>query len=49
LEKNGLTWWSETYSSDFIDIDSSIPVFNNWEANEHLRRLVEVDGEEGGR
>jgi hypothetical protein len=31
---------------DFIDIDFSIPVFNKWDANEHLRKLVEVDGED---
>ncbi len=30
-----------------INIDSFIPVFNEWDANEHLRKPVEVDGEEG--
>ncbi len=33
-------------AADFINIDSFIPVFNKWDANEHLRKLVEVDGEE---
>jgi hypothetical protein len=36
-------------AADFIEIDSSIPVFNKWDTNEHLRKLVEVDGEEGRR
>ena len=36
-------------AADFFDIDSFIPLFNKWDANEHLRKLVEVDGEEGGR
>jgi len=36
-------------AADFIEIDSSIHVFNKWDANEHLRKLVEVDGEEGRR
>jgi len=33
----------------FVDIDSSIPVFNEWNANEHLRKSFEMDGKEGGR
>jgi len=30
-------------AADFIEIDSSIAVFNKWDANEHLRKLVEVE------
>jgi hypothetical protein len=33
-------------AADFIDIDSSILVFNKWDAIEHLRKQVEVDGDE---
>jgi hypothetical protein len=33
-------------AADFIEIDFSIRVFNKWDANEHLRKLVEVNGED---
>ncbi len=42
-----MVWLSgqQLTADDFIEIDSSIPVFKKWDANEHLRKLVEVDGE----
>jgi hypothetical protein len=35
--------------SDFVDIHSLIPILSKCDANEHLKKTVEMDGEKARR